>query len=178
MLLKPKRVTRKLFKSPGVPFCENKTESTMHGQPLATYTLLSGHSDKLKTVAKSLAVAILIWTLLAVHVVLNWATETILTTPLLESFLQVNHELPPCLSPSWGGQCSSYIHPLSIHWFLGVLPIYLTDHVIFPSVTNAWRLQQGYFKQHSSSRLWKEQLKTFMYTVKMGCTITPLCWVF
>ena len=28
-LLKPKRVAGKLFKSPGVSFCKNKTESTM-----------------------------------------------------------------------------------------------------------------------------------------------------
>ena len=84
-------------------------------------------------------------------------TKTTSTTWLLESFPQqvmnlvhvwVQVEEDTILSTHY------------LHWFLGVLLVYLTIQVILSS-TAKWRLQQGYFeiKQHSSSRLWKEHLQ-------------------
>ena len=102
--------------------------------------------------------------LLVVHVVLNWATKTTWTTLLRTGELPASHEPRPCLSPcklrTEDTVCS--IHPLYLLWFLVVLLIFSTITTPFFLLLQMYTSTR-YFKQHSSLRLWTEQLKTFMY---------------
>ena len=76
-------------------------------------------------------------------------------------FLTASHEPRPCLSPSWEGHCS--INSIST-WF-GVLLVYwlIMSFCLLLQMHGDFKTRLGYFKQHSSSRLWKEYLKTFKY---------------
>ena len=100
----------------------------------------------------------------AVHVVLKWATKTTWRTLLWRASNKswTSSVFESTQVEDWARTLRS-IHPLYLLWFLVVLLIFSTITMSCYLLLQFMYTSTRNFKQHSSLKLWTEQLKTFMY---------------